>query len=205
MKFDLSLKMLLYNSRLAEELNLDYTAVRLEDLPHEDTMKLIAQWIGIEFRGSMLRSTWGGLDWHGDRISGRKFPSSGWSDKRTNNAWDTRLGFFDKYVFNYILNDQLIHYRYVNNKINTLDAVFVGILILFPLKFERRLISPKYIYNIIKNRNKSLLKSFIMSPYTYILRIKLCYEYYIINLFGTKLMRNWIKLNENCDDVRANN
>ncbi|MBK9444592.1 MAG: sulfotransferase [Betaproteobacteria bacterium] len=71
------LKMALEDSELADEFGLDYTATRLEDLPREDVVRDLATWLGIDYRESMLRSTWAGLDWHGDRISAKKFSAQG--------------------------------------------------------------------------------------------------------------------------------
>ena len=96
------LKMVLQESEIADEFNLQYTTTRLEDLPREDVIRDLALWLGVEYKESMVRSTWAGLDWHGDRVSKKKFSATGWSKNRTQNGWQLGLGGGEKYVFNYI-------------------------------------------------------------------------------------------------------
>jgi hypothetical protein len=66
-------------------------------------MQRLAEWLNIKYSDSMLRSTWAGLDWHGDRISNKVFSSTGWTKDRSENGWEHRLGSVDKYILNYIM------------------------------------------------------------------------------------------------------
>ena len=100
------LKMMLEDSSPLEGTDLRYIAVRLEDLPRESTLRELSEWLGIDFSESLLRSTWAGLDWHGDRLSGKAFDSQGWSATRTENRWEERLGRLEQYVFNYVMQSR---------------------------------------------------------------------------------------------------
>ncbi len=188
------LKMALEDSALAEELGLDYIATRLEDLPREDTMREFAAWLGVDYRDSMLRSTWAGLDWHGDRISNKSFSATGWSEKRTENNWRKRLGRMEQYVLNYIMHDRLARYHYPVREIGTLDSMLVAILILFPFKYERRFISPSYVWSILRHGRNSMRLELGLAPVFYWRRIRLCYRYFARTLRGVPFSGKWLKV-----------
>lgn len=188
------LKMLLEDSALADNLGLDYTAIRLEDLPHEDLLREFACWLGVDYMDSMLRSTWAGLDWHGDRISNKSFAATGWSATRTENGWQKRLGHMEQYVFNYILNARLAYYRYPAKSIGWVDSIFVAFLILLPFKYERRFVSVDYIRNIWRNGNTSMRLQLLLTPLYYYRRVSLCYRYYLRTLRRVPFSGNWLQI-----------
>lgn len=192
----LCLKMALDDSASADIWGLEYTATRLEDLPREDVIRDLARWLGIEFTPIMLRSTWAGLDWHGDRISRKKFSATGWSKNRTENGWHEGLGCIEKYVLNFILNKRLMWYGYEYKKINLLDALLCFILISAPFKCERRLLHPKHIINIFTHGTNQEKIQFLVAPFFFLLRIKLCYRYFWISLADKPFKRNWLKGNQ---------
>lgn len=180
------LEMILTHSHIAEAKGLDYTTTRLEDLPREDYMLAIAKWLGIEFQESLLRSTWAGLDWHGDRLSTKVFLATGWSKDRVENNWENRLNFSDKLIFNYILNKRLINYSYSSNKIKIWDGFIVFVLIFLPLKFEWRFLSFKYFkYMFLQGSNKNRLQ-YLLTPFFYLKRVKLCLKYFFRTFLSIK-------------------
>ena len=187
------LKMALDDSALAEELGLDYIATRLEDIPREDVMRAFANWLGVDFRESMLRSTWAGLDWHGDRISNKTFAATGWSETRTENGWQQRLGRIDKFVLNYIMNDRLSWYRYSVKPVGPLDAVLAALAIPLPFKCERRFLSLRHVWTTLRNGSNQMRLQLLFTPFFYARRVKLCYRHYLRTLRGVKFTGNWIQ------------
>jgi hypothetical protein len=185
------LKMALEDSEIADSYKLEYTATRLEDLPRKDVMQKLAEWFNIKYSDSMLRSTWVGLDWHGDRISNKVFSSTGWSKDRVSNGWEEKLGVTDKYILNYILNSRLKHYLYPVKNVGIIDSFIVFFLIVFPLKYERNFAKYSYIKDRIVNGKGSQL---IYTPIYYLKRVVLCYKYYFRTLKKVKFSRNWIGL-----------
>lgn len=186
------LKMALEDSELARRLGLDYTATRLEDLPREDIMRSIADWLGIDYADSLLRSTWAGLDWHGDRISEKTFAATGWSATRTENGWRKRLGALDRYVLNYLMNDRLAKYGYPVRSASILDGVAVAVLLLLPMKYERRFWSPLHILHALSASNIERAQILLM-PYYYLRRIGLCYRHYWRTLTGVPFEGHHVK------------
>jgi hypothetical protein len=187
------LKMVLEESESADEFDLHYTTTRLEDLPREEVIRELALWLGVEYRESMLRSTWAGLDWHGDRLSRKKFSATGWSKNRTQNGWQLGLGGIEKYVFNYIMNARLRSYGYEAQRISLVSAILAGLLILLPFKCERRFMTPSYVYAILKRGNRQArINLFLTIPY-FIRRVKICYQYYWRTLTSRPYSRNWLR------------
>ncbi len=188
------LKMALEDSALADELGLDYIATRLEDIPREDVLRAFADWLGVDFQESMLRSTWAGLDWHGDRISNKTFAATGWSATRTENGWQHRLGRIDKYVLNYIMNDRLRWYRYPVQPVGPVDAVLAAMAILLPFRCELRFLSPSHIWSILHTGTNQMRLQLLLTPVFYARRVQLCYRHYMRTLRGVKFNGNWVQV-----------
>jgi hypothetical protein len=181
-----SLEMILSHSSVVEGKGLDYISTRLEDLPREDYMLAFAKWLGIEFRECLLRSTWAGLDWHGDRLSTKKFSATGWSKDRVENNWENKLSFSDKSIFNYILNKRLIDYCYSSKKTKIWDSFIVFLLIFLPLKFEWRFLSFGYFkYMFLRGSNKNRIQ-YLLTPVFYFKRVKLCLKYFWKTFLGIR-------------------
>jgi hypothetical protein len=187
------LKMMLEDSLLADEFGLDYTAVRLEDLPREDVIRELATWLGVDYIDSMLRSTWAGLDWHGDRISSKRFPATGWTKNRTDNGWQERLGYIEKRVLNFIMHDRLHWYQYAVKSINFVDMVVVAIFILLPFRCERRLLSLTHMKEVWQSKSRVRQVQYLLTPLFFIRRIALCYQYYWRTCNRMPFKRNWLR------------
>ena len=188
------LKMALEDSALAEMLGLDYVATRLEDIPREDAMRAFADWLGVDFQESMLRSTWAGLDWHGDRISNKTFAATGWSETRTANGWQQRLGSVEKYVLNYIMNDRLRWYGYPLKLVGPVDAVLVAVAILWPFKCERRFLSPRHVWSTLRGGTNQMRMQLLLTPIFYAKRVQVCYRHYWRTLRSVKFTGNWLRV-----------
>ena len=121
-----------------------YTAVRIEDLGDPRIIDELCGWLGIPYDEALTKSTWGGLKWQGDKLS-KPNREAGWSRDVLENQWERRLSFTDKYTLNYIMNFRLQHYEYSYRRIGPLAALVVPFLILLPLSYELRFISPGYV------------------------------------------------------------
>lgn len=179
-----ALEMVYEDTSIAQKYGLEFISTRLEDLPREDIMISLAKWLNIDFDKVLLKSTWAGLDWHGDRISGKKFPSHGWSANRTSNNWEKRLGFSDKYILNFILNDRLLRYSYKVRKTNILDGILVFFLILLPSKYERRFFSLKYFSYMFLSGNRKNRLQYFKNPFYYFKRVSLSFRYFFRRIYG---------------------
>jgi|CXWL01.1.fsa_nt_gi hypothetical protein len=186
------LRMMLEDSLPGKRYGVRYTATRLEDLPRESTLVELSRWLGIDFDEILLRSTWAGLDWHGDRLSKKVFQSKGWSEKRTENNWSARLGKMDQYIFNFIMNSRLRHYRYEWKPISWLDALAVFLLIPLPMKYERYYFSWSYISSVLSEKRHSVHIQFLLAPLFYFRRVALCYRFYFSELRGERFDGHWI-------------
>lgn len=136
---------ILDDSSPCEARGMRYTAVRLEDLPKESTMRAIAAWLGIDYCPGMLESTWGGLRWYGDRLSPEPIESNEWTPARTDNNWKNRLPRKDRYLFNALMFSRLRHYGYPCTEPRWWDVGLVPLFLCLPLRHERRFFTRKYI------------------------------------------------------------
>ena len=104
---------------------------------------------------------------------------------RTSNNWEQRLGFFDKYILNFILNDRLLKYSYKVGKTNILDGVLVFFLILLPSKYERRFLSLKYFSYMFLSGNRKNRLQYFKNPFFYFKRVSLSYRYFLKRIYGS--------------------
>jgi hypothetical protein len=171
-----ALETILDDANIARELKLKHIAMRIEDMLNPDSMQSLAQWIGIDFSDSLLESTWGGLEWHGDRLSKKLFSSKGWSANRTSNNWQNDLSLKDKFLIEFLTCQIISQYDYKKIKITFSSFLIAFILIPFPLKFECRFLTPHYIYNTIRSKDKNLIFEALLTPWFYYKRVRLCYK-----------------------------
>lgn len=178
--FYTSLKLIFDDTIICSRLGIKFISFRLEDSMNMISMRLLAEWMGINFEDSMLRSTWGGLDWHGDKLSQKTLSPFGWSSTRTYNNWKSILTAKDKFLLNTLTADILKKYCYDHKKISFGQKLICFFLIPLPFSFELRYFSFHYLYTNLTSKNRLLVLEVLVSPIFYIKRIKLCY---------TKLLR----------------
>jgi hypothetical protein len=152
-----------------------YIAIRLEDLGNEQIILKLCQWLGIDYHECMKESTWGGLLWHGDRLSKEKQKDKGFSPGLLKNNWQDKLPWNDKYVLNFIMNPRLRAYGYDYQPIKPWDYLFVALLIPWPLAFEWRFKSWEYVSDKIRHKQFKRLAS---NKLQYFKRVILFYQYY---------------------------
>lgn len=170
-----------------------YVVIRLEDLGQKEILDQLCQWLGIEYHGTMTRSTWGGLLWHADRLSTKEKESQGFSKNILQNNWAEKLWDKDKYVLNYLMVARLKHYGYPHKEIGILDSVLVLFLILFPLKFEWHYWSPGYIKQCLRDKG---YKKIILNCYYYLRRLRSFYRHYFKTLTKVKCRHPLLRADE---------
>ena len=166
---------ILNDGLIFERYGIDYRLIRIEDLGSTEILQALCRWLNISYDESLTRSTWAGMSWHSDRMSPMN-REPGFSKAMLENQWEKRLSFIDKYVLNYILNPRLKQYGYSYKKISPVSALLVLFLIMLPLSYELRFMSPSYIRNCLQKRDR---KSIPLNGLNYLKRIRLFLKFYL--------------------------
>ncbi|MBU3635545.1 sulfotransferase [Polynucleobacter sp. es-GGE-1] len=172
-----SLRMILRDARLGQELNIDFLVVKLEDLPRINVIKDLCNWLGIKYSSNLLRSTWGGLDWHGDRLSKKLYLPVGWSKDRTSNNWEKNLNFIDKLRLSVLMRKRMHYYGYCMVKPTYFHILLVFATLWLPFSYELKYLNLRYYFSIFLIEKKSKKLPIVSAPYFYIKRIFLCYGF----------------------------
>ena len=159
--------------------NNEFISIKLESLGSDETLKKIAVWLGINYNEQLRKSTWGGLVWNGDRLSQKERNGSGFSKKMLKNNWEKSLTKKDKYIFNFLMYKRLKHYDYFCKKISYISYLLIPVLNIFPLSYEKEILSIKFIYKSFKKGN---VKVILLNYYYYFKRIVLFQKYYWKNI-----------------------
>tara|TARA_B100000315_G_C14328618_1_gene474209 strand:- start:67 stop:708 length:642 start_codon:yes stop_codon:yes gene_type:complete len=158
----------------------EHAAIKLEDLGKKEILRSLADWLGINYHKTMKVSTFGGLFWHGDRLSSGEKTSLGFSQSMTNNRWEEILSRKDKYILNYVMHDRLVRYNYAYKNIRFIDNIFVPILILLPMRLEKLVWSIKYMIKMIRNRGLlGFIYQYSIYIYTHFRRVLLLTRLYL--------------------------
>jgi len=160
--------------------------VRLEDLGKKCILESLCDWLDISFEETLMHSTWGKIQWGGDRLSSKPNTEAGFSEKMLKNSWNEKLSFLDKYLLNFLLNNRLKNYNYENSAIRIYDFLFIPSLILLPLRFEQRFFS----YSYIKENNWKTTKDNMLY---YLKRIVFLYYIFFRKVGGFKFSKKYIK------------
>ena len=190
------IKRILEDSMPVARRGLRYIAVRLEDLPKERTMRALSDWLGITYDKAMSECTWGGLGWHGDRLSTRRYESAGWDKTRDDNRWRARLGTLDRYVLNYVMHDRLTAYGYSVSKKRVWDIVVVPLVIMLPMSYERRFCGASYLAAKLRSRNRHDIYHIAINPVFYMKRVGLFLRYYLKSFRGTGFDGHYLQAEE---------
>jgi hypothetical protein len=180
---------ILKDAYVLDEFDNDYVVMRIEDLGKKQVLEKLCEWLGILYEDQLIRSTWGGMIWRGDRLSPNKNEVGGWSAKMLENSWEKKLSLTDKYLFNFLMNSRLKFYGYQHQDISFFDYFAIPILILFPLSFELRYFSPSYFLTAFRNKS---FKMIALNCYGYLVRIALFYKYYAKAFDRHKFSRKFI-------------
>lgn len=160
-------------------------ALRLEDLGKHDTLEAFCMWIDIAFHPCMAESTWGGMRWWGDQISGRKIPDGdlGFSPTMISNDWRTRLLRTEQLVLNHVLNPMICAYGYPKGAGSSrLWLPVVAVAILLPSTYEWRFLRPDFLIGAL---SRGELRVFARSFWHPLRRMRLYYFWLWRRYFGT--------------------
>jgi hypothetical protein len=147
--------------------------VRLEDLPRRDVLEDVLNFIGVKPSSSVFVSTWAGLEWRGDRVSGKVFnPSEEWSINRSYNYWREALSSMDKMILESSFLNFLIDHDYIEKTKRDYRYWFkymiTFIFIMKPLTLEYDFYSISYAVKKIKNKGVVGLLHVLSTPYYYL-------------------------------------
>ena len=106
------------------------------------------------------------------------------------NHWEKKLAWHDKYVLNYIMYYRLACYGYPCKRINIVDVFLVPLLILLPLRFERRFLSFGYIGDHLMRLK---IKILVVNIIWYFFRVALFFKYYLRTAAGKKFLQQFFK------------
>jgi hypothetical protein len=169
--FTEALKMNLEGPNNVHDLQVHKISIRLEDLPRIDVLKLLSEWLGIEYFDSMLLPTWAGLSWNGDRLS-TKVPSNSWSKDRTSNNWQKELSRSDQWFLKSLLGRNLRLCGYLESRPGKIQLAPAAINAVVPMSMERRYLSPKYVWSRATSNRKGLIQV-LETPLFYFRRVKI--------------------------------
>lgn len=168
------IRRILVDAGVLRPLGRDYIAIRLEDMGHPGMMARLCEWLGIDEHPCLKESTWGGLLWHGDRLSKEKKGDKGFSAKLLENGWQSKMPWTDQMVLNGIMYNRLRAYGYSSTPLTWWSKIMVVFLILWPLAFEWHFLSPGYLY---KHLAKGDIKRILSNGWCYCQRVVLFYQY----------------------------
>ena len=183
------LKRTILDAHLLRTNSINLRILKLEDTGNDEILYLICDWLGIEYNNCLKKSTWAGLRWWGDRISLKKATNIeiGFSSTMIKNNWEKKLPKLDKALLNYLISDRLSWLSYEKKKSYSLIYhVLMFIIIPFPTVYERRYLSPLYIYSIIASKKKMRLKRILWSFYYYPIRVIYYYNLYFRKMIGKR-------------------
>ena len=158
--------------------------LKLETLGDETILKVLCTWLGINFNTCLTYSTWAGLRWWGDRLSISKSLENevGFSPTIIRNNWKEKLSPVDLATLEYLLSDMLEIYSYdFRRRSGIVSAICIVLAILLPTTYERRYLSLKYLFNVIK---KGEIRKALASFYH-----PLCRVLYFYQLFYRRITR----------------
>lgn len=166
---------ILADATVLQDRAIDYMVVRIERLGSRRVIQCLCDWLNIAYNECLTRSTWGGLTWHGDRVSEKTNVQTGWSSDMLENKWETNLSVKDKYVLGFVMSNRLRHYGYPYKNINVVDAIIMPFLIMLPLRYETRFFTLSYLR---KHKPRGSITLTLRNIVFYLRRVHLFMKYY---------------------------
>jgi hypothetical protein len=161
-------------------MGVDFRVMRLEDIDDENAWRSVCGVIGIAFRPSVMKATWGGLRWWGDQYSAKlaqTMTEQEFTKRIITNRWEVKLTAVDRYVLSYLLSDRLRQCGYdVGITINALSTLLVPFLIVLPTTYELDDLRPRSMWNRLRSWKWRYLASM---PYNYGKRLSYYYKLYL--------------------------
>ena len=183
------------DSDLAIKHKKNHLCVRLEDLPREDTLRKLSNFLNINFSKTLLTSTFAGYKWNGDKKQ-KKLYEDKWSENRTYNGWKSKLSKSDIQIMNILFYRKLKHYNYSVEKPSIYKIIKCFFVIWLPFEHEKKYFSPKFIFQKINSKIQSRSSKIIyfFEYIYYFKRITICYKLYLNFFSKKKINNNFIKI-----------
>jgi len=175
------IKRIIIDAYSADKYSNDVITLKIEDLGEKCILLSLCNWLKIQYEETMTKSTWGGLLWRGDRVSSKVNKEVGWSAKMLDNKWEVKLSVKDKYIFNFIMNDRLINYKYIYSRVRVYDYFIIPMILFLPLKHEMRFFSFEYLGRCVKQQD---YKSIVRNCFSYLQRVLFFYKVFFRKVFG---------------------
>lgn len=165
-----------------------FRVIRMEDLASEPVLTRVSEWLGIDFDRCMMKSTWNGLRWWGDRMS-QVNAQPGMDEQEflrriRTNQWENKLHAVEKFILEFILKDRLDWCGYPRARRPLfLHAVGSFFAIPLPMTYELKFLSPRYLWKCIA---AGRILDVARIPYHQFRRIAYYYELYFRVLRGRR-------------------
>jgi hypothetical protein len=148
---------------------------------------MVQEYLGITISDEVYVSTWAGLNWRGDNLSGKVFnPKEKWYENRSYNNWREELSFADKLVLKTSFNEFLTQHSYDSKSYGifrkTINKLIGFSFLLKPLSIEYGFFSIKYVLRKINQKNKRDLILVLSTPYFYCRTRALLFMSILLNL-----------------------
>ena len=175
----------LMHSLFGKKLKLNYTCIKLEDLPHKKTLYLISRFLKIGYEKSLQKSTFAGKLWNGDRIQKKSYKDK-WEKNRNYNNWKEKIKKKDKLILNCLFFPILSHYKYEKPKLSYVDYFKCFVFIFLFMEFETKVIKNNISLIFSAKDKKKQIKNLFENLYFILRRIFICIKYFFLNLFHIK-------------------
>ena len=160
-----------------------FHVMRLEDLSNENVLNSVCLWLGITFDPCVMKSSWAGLRWWGDKLSNASdiTDENEFVKQIRRNRWKQRLGYLDNFVLNNILFKRLNCLSYeIGRGGNAFFFPIVFLLILLPTIYERKWFSIRFIFDSLC---KGKIKRIVFAYYHVSRRILYFYKLFFGRYF----------------------
>ena len=144
--------------------------VKLEEANDIDIKKKLTNFLGIDFNPEIMKATFAGKTWSGDKLSQSQSKDGSYNKKSINNQWESFFSRKDKLILNLIYSDYRL-FGYKIDKINWTQMTSIFFLIPLPFAFDKKLFSLKYYFS----KNISMKKK-VVDIFFYIKRIFYFYK-----------------------------
>ena len=179
----------LIHSSHGDNLGLKYKCIRLEDLPHKNTLILISKLLNIKFNKSLLKSTFAGKDWNGDTSQKVSYKDN-WEKNRTYNNWKEKLSKRDQLILNCLFIHIIKHYNYELPKLTYYDYMKCFVLIFLPMEFEKNVLIKNILSIFFEKNKKKNYSKLVENLYFLARRVLICLNFYFANFISIKKIKS---------------
>ena len=161
--------------RFANKLKNEKLFIKLEEAGELNTKKEISQFLGINFCPEMMKATYAGKIWPGDKLSKFYAKDGEYNKSVINNGWENFFTKKDKIILNFIYRDYK-KFGYKIDNINWINKLLIIFYIPLPFSFEKKYFNIKNYFkrkNSIKEKTSDIYNYIKRIIYLYLLLLKL--------------------------------